>query len=82
MRLFVDRTLIQNKLNLGPKKQCCYCHSKKSDKFMDIRKGLCKECATKVDMLKEKQKRREKNAERRYAWLAAKKKRRRREGIA
>jgi hypothetical protein len=48
----IDRSLIQNKLNLSPKKECHCCHTKKSAKYMStLHKGLCLECATKVDRL-------------------------------
>ena len=83
MRPNVDRSLIQHKLNLPPKKKCLDCGYSKSAKYMStLRKGLCLECAAKADRLNsEKRKRRlAGNAARRGVWLAAKRKRR--EGVA
>jgi hypothetical protein len=67
-RILVDRSLIQNKMNLPQKQECHHCHSKKSDKHMS-NKRLCKECADKLNRLEKRRKRQADNTERRGVWL-------------
>lgn len=67
-RILVNRSLIQNKLNLPQKQECYHCHGKKSAKYMS-NKHLCLECATNLNRLEKRRKRQADNADRRGVWL-------------
>lgn len=69
-RILVDRSLIQNKMNLPQKQECHCCHARKSTKYMSILADhLCKDCADKLNHLKFRRKRQAENTGRRGQWL-------------